>query len=94
MLMMWKIQQAKRDDAIRAAGCHTAFIPVTALKCSNGKIFQPAYRDSSWKNRDLTGTEPVALSYEYTENFTKDLEVRPDLGNRASSVNRAHVKRP
>ena len=30
-----------------------------------------------------------ALSYEHIENFTKDLEVRRDLGNRASPVNRA-----
>ena len=29
------------------------FIPVTGLKCSYGKNFQPAYRDSGWKNRDL-----------------------------------------
>ena len=35
-----------------------------------------------------------ALSYEHIENFTKDLEVRRDLGNRASPVNRAHMKRP
>ena len=28
------------------------------------------------------------------ENFTKDLEVTRDLGNRASPVNQAHVKRP
>ena len=35
-----------------------------------------------------------ALSYEPIENFTKDLEVRRDLGNRASLVNWAHVKRP
>ena len=35
-----------------------------------------------------------ALSYEHIENFTKDLEVRRDLGNRASLVNRAHMKRP
>ena len=34
------------------------------------------------------------LSYEHIENFTKDLEVRRDLGNRASPVNRAHMKRP
>ena len=34
--------------------------------------------------------EPIqpALSYEHIENFTKDLEIRRDLGNRA------HVKRP
>ena len=35
-----------------------------------------------------------ALSYEHIENFTKDLEVRRDLGNGASPVNRAHMKRP
>ena len=28
------------------------------------------------------------------ENFTKDLEVTRDLGNRASPVNQAYVKRP
>ena len=33
-----------------------------------------------------------ALSYEYIENFTKDLEVTRDLGNRASPVNRAHTE--
>ena len=54
------------------------FIPVTGLKYSYGKIFQPAYRDPGWKNRDLPNRE----------NFTKDSEVRRDLGNRA------HVKRP
>ena len=35
-----------------------------------------------------------AHSYEQIANFTKDLEVRRDLGNRASPVNRAYVKRP
>ena len=34
------------------------------------------------------------LSYEHVENCTRDLEVRRDLGNPASPVNRAHVKRP
>ena len=40
--------------------------------------------------------EPIqpALSYEHIENFTKDLQVRRDLGNWASPVNRAHMKRP
>ena len=33
------------------------------------------------------------LSYEHVQNFTRDLEVRRDLGNPASPVNRAHVKR-
>ena len=44
----------------------------------------------------LRSREPSqpAISYEHIENFTKDLEVRRDLGNRASPVNRPHVKRP
>ena len=44
----------------------------------------------------LRSREPSqpAISYEHIENFTKDLEVRRDLGNRASPVNRARVKRP
>ena len=39
------------------------------------------------KPRSREPSQP-ALSYEQIENFTKDLEVRRDLGNRA------HVKRP
>ena len=36
----------------------------------------------------------LALSYEQIANFTNDLEVRRDLGNRTSpAVSRAHVKR-
>ena len=45
------------------------------------------------KSRSGEPSQP-ALSYEHIENFTKDLEVRRDLGNRASPVNRAHMKRP
>ena len=45
------------------------------------------------KPRSREPSQP-ALSYEHIENFTKDLEVRRDLGNQASTVNRAHMKRP
>ena len=47
------------------------------------------------KPRSWEPSQP-ALSYEHIETFTKDLEVRRsrDLGNRASMVNRAHMKRP
>ena len=45
------------------------------------------------KLRSREPSQP-ALSYEHIENFTKDLEVRRDLRNRASPVNRAHMKRP
>ena len=36
--MMWNIQQAMQDDAIRTTRIHPAFIPVTGLKFSCGKI--------------------------------------------------------
>ena len=45
------------------------------------------------KPRSREPSQP-ALSYEHIENFTKDLEVRRDLGNRFSPVNQAHMKRP
>ena len=51
--MMWKIQQAKQDGVILFQRIHPTFIPVTGLKCSYGKIFQPAFRDIGWKTRDL-----------------------------------------
>ena len=35
-----------------------------------------------------------AFSYEHFEIFTKEIGVRRDLGNRASPVNLAHMKRP
>ena len=48
----------------------------------------PRSRLEKPRSRELS--QP-ALSYEHIENFTKDLEVRRDLGNRAS---RANMKRP
>ena len=39
------------------------------------------------KQRSREPSQP-ALSYEHIENFTKDLEVRRDLGNRVCPVNR------
>ena len=41
ILMTWKIQHPMQDDAIRTARIHSAFIPVTGLKCSYGKISSP-----------------------------------------------------
>ena len=69
--MMWKIQQAMQDGAILAATIYPAFIPVNELKCSYGKISSPLPRPR----------EPIqpSLSYEYIENFTKDLEVLDEI---------------
>ena len=41
MVMMWKIQQAKEGDAEFIRRIHPAFIPVTELACSNGKMSSP-----------------------------------------------------
>ena len=41
------------SSTIKRMRCCEEFIPVTGMKCSYGKIFQPAYRDPDWKNRDL-----------------------------------------
>ena len=49
--MMWKIQQSMQDDAIWTATIHPAFIPVTGLKCSHGKISSPL--------TEISGTEPA-----------------------------------
>ena len=56
----------------------------------------PGNRDEVfiWQNFSACLPTQAALSYEYIENFTKDLEVRRDFGNQASLVNRAHMKRP
>ena len=75
--MMWKIQQAKQDD----------FIPVTGMKCNMAKFSARLLRSRLEKPRSREPSQP-ALSCEHIENFTKDLELRRELGNRA------HVKRP
>ena len=53
MLMMWKIQQAMQDNAIRTARIHPAVHPGNRDEVLIWQNFQPAYRDLGWKNRDL-----------------------------------------
>ena len=158
--MMWNVQQAMQDDAIWTARINLAFILVTGLKFSCGKISSlrskrfrlvseqkkneerdfrfwlrekwndslsspplPALLLAPFFARSLT-LVPRSLLLNRTETLatqatkfparlprsrepsqpamnthrkfkTKDLEVRRDLGNRASPVlNRAHMKRP
>ena len=71
--MMWKIQQAMQDDAIRTARIHPAFIPVTGMKCSYGEISNPLTRLPRSRLEIPRSREPSqpALSYEHIENFTK-----------------------
>ena len=78
--------QAMQDDAlIRTAIIHPAFIPVTGLKCSYGKNFQPALQ-RFWLEipRSRESSQQSPLSYEHIKNFTKDSDVKRDLGNRAA----------
>ena len=62
------------------------FIPVSELKGSYGQFLAHLARSRE-------PSQPT-LSYEHIKNFTKDLEVRRDLGNGASLVNRACIKGP
>ena len=45
MLMMWKIQEALQDDAIRTARIHPAVHPGNRDEVFIWQNFQPAYRD-------------------------------------------------
>ena len=93
ILMMWKIQEAKKTMPSGLPEFIPPFIPLTGMKCSYGKISSLLTEISVGKPRSREPSQP-ALSYEHIKTFTKALEVRQDLGNRASPVNRAHVKRP
>ena len=53
MLMIWKIQQAMQDDAIRTARILLAVHPCNRDEVFIWQNFQPAYQDLGWKNRDL-----------------------------------------
>ena len=73
----------------------SAFIPVTGLKCSYGKIFSQFTGISVGKTETLGNrVSPLSHNYEHIEIFTKDLEALRVLGNRASLVNRVLAKRP
>ena len=51
----------------------------------------PRYRSQKPRSRQLG--QP-GLSYEHIDIFTKKRVARRDIGNRASPVDRAHMKRP
>ena len=87
--------------AVNARWCHpdrrhnsSGFHPDNRAEVFSWQNFQPAYRDLGWKKRDLGNRAGPPSHMKKIEIFTKDLEVRRDLGNPASQVNRVHVKRP
>ena len=53
MLMMWKLQQAMQDNAIRTTRIYPAVYPGNRDEVFIWQNFQPAYRGLGWKNRDL-----------------------------------------
>ena len=70
-----------------------SFVPVTGLECSYGKIFIPVTEISIAKT-EVSVTGPAGLSNEHIDIFTKKRVARRDLGNQASPVDRAYMKRP
>ena len=83
LMMLMQIQQAMQDDAIQTDTTH----PATGLKCSYGKISSPL--------TEISATEPARpFIWTHRKFYTKDFEVRRDLGNRASPVNRGHPGHP
>ena len=87
--LKWKYIQGKNYAILvamlrkRSYFVKKTFVPA-GLECSYGKIVIPLLRSRFWP----------AFSYEHIEIFTKEREARRDLGNRASPVDRAHMKRP
>ena len=95
--MLMKSKQAKQDDARRVALLHALLGRIHPGNQAEVFIWQkfPA-RLSKSRLEKPRSREPSQrdLSYEHIEIFTKELEVKRDLGNRASPANRAHMKRP
>ena len=82
LLIMWKIHQAKQNDAIRAALLcdETALHVIDHLTHALLRRIHPGNRDEVfiWQNFPARLPTQAALSYEHIENFTKDLEARRD----------------
>ena len=77
--------------------CLKSFAPVTGLEGSYGKIFIPVTEILAAKT-EISVTGPAqgqpSLSYEQIDILTKKRMARRDLGNGASPVDWAHMKRP
>ena len=74
--------------------CLKSFVPVTRPGVFIWENFHPGYQDLVCKSRYL-GNRASPASHMNTSKFVPRKEWRGrDLGNRAISVNRAHMKRP
>ena len=70
------------------------FISVTRAELFIWKNFHPKYRDLGRKVRDFGNRDSPASHLKKFIFFSKKRAARRDLGNRTSSVDRAHMKRP
>lgn len=73
--------------------CQKRFVRSPGLECSYGKLFSPV-TETSVANSEVSVTGQPIFSYEHIENLTKTKVARWHLGNPASTVDRAHMKRP
>ena len=90
VLLKWKYIQDKKYTIL--AAMLRKFRPGYPGWSIHMQKFSSRYRDLSRKNRDL-GSQP-SFRYEHIDIFTKEGVGRRDLGNRASPVDRTHMKRP
>ena len=75
--------------------CLKCFIPVTGLEYSHGKIFIPVTEILVAKPKiSVTAWASPASHVNTSIFFSKKRVTRPDLGNRASPVDWAHMKMP
>ena len=70
MLMMWKIQEAKKTMPSGLPEFIPPFIPLTGMKCSYGKISSPLTEISVGKT-EISGTKPARPLIWTHQNFYK-----------------------
>ena len=74
--------------------CQKSYVPVIRVGVFIWVNFHPGYRDLGRKNRDLGNRAKPASHMNTSKCFTKEGVARRDHGNRASPIDRAHMKRP
>ena len=74
-MLMMKIQHANQYDAGFIRRIHSAFIPITGLKCSYGKIFSP-FTEISVGKTEIPVFEPARPLMVSQMNTKKILQIR------------------
>ena len=99
ILLKWKYIQDQNYTILPLSGESEAIL--SKMFCPGHRAgvyiwenFHPGYRDLGRKNQDLGKRASSASHNEHIDIFTKKRVGRRDLGNRASPVDQAHMKRP